>query len=187
MKKSSCQGFTLIELIVVVAVAAIVLTTSAPSFRDIIRNNRLAAQSNQMVTALNLARSEAIKRGVRVTLCKTANPKDSAPTCTTSGDWRQGWIAFVDNTQTTGNVAGVIDGADQRLRMFDPLSNGATLIGDANFQSWIAYRSNGVSIGASGAADGDIKLCQGVGKGKNINVKMGRIRTESETESATCS
>lgn len=178
----SCQrGFTLIELLVVVAVAAVVMTTSAPSFRDILRNNRLVAQSNQMVTALNLARSEAIKRNVRVTLCKTANPRDSAPTCVTTGNWSQGWIVFVDNTQTSGNVPGTIDGADERIRVFEPLAGNASLVGDTNFQSWISYRSNGVSIGASGTADGDIKLCQGVGKGKNLNVKMGRIRTESAT------
>ena len=60
------NGFTLIELMVTVAVLAIVLSLGVPSYRALIINNRLTAQANALVASINLARSEAIKRGVRV-------------------------------------------------------------------------------------------------------------------------
>ena len=68
----------MIELIVTMVVAAIVLTLGVPSFRELINNNRLTSGANEFVTALNLARSEAIKRSVRVTVCKSAD----GTTCT---------------------------------------------------------------------------------------------------------
>jgi prepilin-type N-terminal cleavage/methylation domain-containing protein len=57
------NGFTLIELLVTLAIAAILLTTAIPSFREIIRNNQLTTQANNLVTALHLARSEAVNGG----------------------------------------------------------------------------------------------------------------------------
>lgn len=65
------RGFTLIELIVTIAILAILLGLAAPSFRDLIENNRTATRTNDLVAALNFARSEAIKRGVDVSLCRT--------------------------------------------------------------------------------------------------------------------
>jgi type IV fimbrial biogenesis protein FimT len=56
-------GFTLIELLITIVVLAVLLTLAAPSFRDVIQNNRVTAQANELVSALNLARSEAVKRG----------------------------------------------------------------------------------------------------------------------------
>ncbi|MGB5065269.1 MAG: GspH/FimT family pseudopilin, partial [Candidatus Competibacter sp.] len=67
------SGFTLIELMITVALAAIVLTLGVPAFQETIRNNRLATTVNDFISSLNLTRSEAIKRGTRVTLCKSAN------------------------------------------------------------------------------------------------------------------
>jgi type IV fimbrial biogenesis protein FimT len=179
------SGFTLIELMVTVAVAAVVLAIAVPSFQDLIRSNRLATQANQLITALSLARGEAIKRGVRVTVCKSANSTATSPACTTSGDWRQGWVVFVDNTQVTGNVAGTIDGTDQRLRVFEPLSGTASLTGGPDFQDWISYLPSGISRGTTGDdIDGTFKLCQGStgSKAKNIVVnKIGWAHVENTT------
>ena len=58
-----CRGFTLLELMVTVAVAAILATVAVPGFRDLIQNNRVTTQTNELVTALNFARTEAVKRG----------------------------------------------------------------------------------------------------------------------------
>lgn len=62
------RGFTLVELMVTLAVAAIALTIAVPSFQSVFQSNRLVSQANELVTAINLARNEAIKRGVNVTL-----------------------------------------------------------------------------------------------------------------------
>ena len=64
-------GFTLIELIITVALAAIIVTIGIPSFRTAILNNSRTAQVNEFVGVLNLARSEAAKRGLRVTICRS--------------------------------------------------------------------------------------------------------------------
>jgi type IV fimbrial biogenesis protein FimT len=58
-----CRGFTLLELMVTIAVVAIMATIAVPSFRDLIQNNRVTTQTNELVTALNFARTEAVKRG----------------------------------------------------------------------------------------------------------------------------
>lgn len=70
----SSRGFTLIELMITVAILAILLGIGVPSFVDFIRNNRASTQANELATALNLARSEAVKRGLPVTLRSPAAP-----------------------------------------------------------------------------------------------------------------
>lgn len=65
----SARGVTLIELMVALALAAIVLTIGIPSFRSIIENNQLTTRTNEIVTLLNLARSDAVRRGAPVSIC----------------------------------------------------------------------------------------------------------------------
>ena len=178
------RGFSLIELMVTIAVAAILLGIAAPSFQDLVIRNRLATNANQLVTALNLARSEAIKRGFPVTVCKSANPAALSSACSDSADvdWAQGWIVFVDNTPVAGNVAGKIDGDDQRLRVFEPGSGGALSIsGGTNFAHWITYLPSGVSVGNNSLANGTLTLCISP-KGRKVIVSpTGRARVEETT------
>lgn len=173
----SNQGFTLIELMITVSIVAIMASIAIPSYQSFIAQTRLTTQTNDLATALSQARSEAVKRGVRVTVCKTADPTAASPACTTSGGWEQGWLVFVDNTQVTGNVAGTIDGsgasADQRLRVFSALT-GSTLTGGTNFSNWISYMPSGRSRGSPGNND-TFSLCN-AGKGRNIVVNIsGRV------------
>ena len=178
------RGFTLIELMVTIAVAAILLGIAVPSFQDLVIRNRLATKANELITALNLARSEAVKRGIWVTVCKSANSTASSSDCSDSGsvNWVQGWIVFVDNTQIAGNVAGKIDGADQRLRVIGPGSGGGLSIsGGANFADWISYLPSGVSVGNGGLADGTLTLCISPKGRKVIISRTGRARVEETT------
>ncbi|HSH42747.1 MAG TPA: GspH/FimT family pseudopilin [Arenicellales bacterium] len=62
------SGFTLVELMITLAIAAILLTVGLPSFQNILQNNRVTTQANGLVGALNLARSEAIKRGANISV-----------------------------------------------------------------------------------------------------------------------
>jgi type IV fimbrial biogenesis protein FimT len=85
------SGFTLIELIITLAIAAILLTIGVPSFQGMMRNNRVAAHTNEFLSSLNLARSEAIKRGLRVVLC----PGNQTTGCAAAWGGDE-WMVFVD-------------------------------------------------------------------------------------------
>lgn len=96
-------GFTLIELMVTIGVGSILLTLAVPSFQSIIAGNRATALANEMVTALTLARSEAVKRGASVSICPAGfDDQGEVEECDENGDWEQGWIVFLD-TNSNGD------------------------------------------------------------------------------------
>lgn len=70
--KNAGRGFTLIELIVAIAVAAILLTVAVPSLTNLIRNNRVTGQANELVAIINFARNEAIRRNDSIDVDLTA-------------------------------------------------------------------------------------------------------------------
>ena len=79
-------GFTLVELMVTITVLAVLLGVGVPSFQATIQGNRITTAANDLVAALQYARSEAVRRGVNVTVCSS---NDQA-TC--SGTWTDGWV-----------------------------------------------------------------------------------------------
>ena len=92
--KSRSRGFTLVELLVALGIAALILGIAAPSFDDFRRNNRLTSAANDFLASTQVARTEAIKRQVTVSICPSTDPPDAAATC--SGAPFNGWIAFLD-------------------------------------------------------------------------------------------
>ncbi len=169
------QGFTLFELIITLAIAAIVVGVAAPSFSTMIQDNRFSGQSLDFIAALNLARSEAIKRRVQVTLCKSANEAD----CTVGGnDWGQWWIVFVDN-----NGDAVRDGGETILRVHGPLSGNNTLRGNNNFRNFIAYIPSGRSNQIGILSLCDSRRSNDIGKAIRINW-TGRAMVSSVKEAS---
>ena len=119
------HGFTLIELMVTLVVATILITVAVPGFQTIIQNNRVAAQSNELLTALTLARSEALKRGEQVSVCSSDDQADcdAAP----GTNWVNGWIVFVDD-----DADGTRDVGEELIRVWDGLAGSPTLTGSTN-------------------------------------------------------
>lgn len=97
-------GFTIIELMVTLAVAAVLATIAAPNMRDFIRNNRLTSEANDLLRSLQQARSQAIKQQVNVAVCFTANPTAGTPTCSFGAG--TGWIVFQDSNANWDHDAG---------------------------------------------------------------------------------
>lgn len=87
------RGFTLIELMITLVVAAIVLTIGIPSFSDFVKNNRLVGYVNEFVAAAHLARSEAIKRRRYGYICASSDQSS----CTGGTNWGVGWITWIDD------------------------------------------------------------------------------------------
>lgn len=169
------RGFTLVELLVVLAVGVILLAIAFPGYAFLVNTTRLAAVTNDLVSAIQLARSEAVKRGTRVTVCKTDDAMAAMPVCNTAASWQQGWLVFVD-----GGVRGVVDAGDIVLRQQDRAS-GAVSITARNFGMYISYKPSGVSQGLNNLANGKLFVCV-AGDQRDIVVgPTGRVRLESKT------
>lgn len=104
MHKKTLQGFTLVELIVTLAVAAILMGTAVPSFTSLVNSNRLATQANDLLGAMMIARSEAIRLNRRVILCSSS---DGATCSSDAGRWN-GWIVFADNNRNDSPDSGEV-------------------------------------------------------------------------------
>lgn len=170
-------GFTLVELMITLVVASVVLAMGVPKFRQMVSNNRLVAQNNEFIAALNLARSEAIKRADRVVVCASAN----GTACAGSGGWEQGWIIFAD----TDNDAAV-DTGEEVLRAHEGLPGGNTLTGNSSVALYVSYTADGFTRTTGGGLQmGSLVLCdyRGAGHGRGIVISSsGRARTGAASD-----
>jgi type IV fimbrial biogenesis protein FimT len=128
---SQLSGFTIIELMIVLAIAAILAAIAAPSFTATIQNNRLVTQVNELQASLGLARSEAVKRNDNVTTC----PSNNGAGCL--GNWQSGWIVFVD-----ADADGVVANVNDILRVHGAISGGNTI---SFTQANVIYNGTGLS------------------------------------------
>ena len=161
--RSRAGGFTLMELLIGIAVLAILTTLAVPPFTQFIQNNRLAAQANDMVAAFQLARSEALKRSVDVRVCAS----DNGTSC--SGDWTDGWIAIADP-----------GGDDEELlRVWPAPEDGFQISSTPTGISYIEFKPTGISAG-SGEQQFTLKLNGCTNKSqRNVFVeRTGRVASE---------
>jgi len=185
------RGFTLIELLVTMAVAAILMAIAVPSYRSFMISSRIATESNDFLAALNLARSEAIKRSSPVTLCKSAN----AISCTTAGDWAQGWIVFEDCNRNGMVDLGTCPDRDNNgaadneeiIRVHAAMPAGWSMNGGAAFANYLTYFPI-PGIAGSGAPPGIFVLCPTAGSGvagRDIQV-LGSGRMHGQPSAVAC-
>ena len=140
--KKTLRGFTLIELMITISLAAILVTVGVPSFNGLIERNQLTSNINQFVSSLSVARSEAIKRKEIVALCASADGE----TCSPGSGFENGWIIYVESVAPR-NVRDVNN--EDLIWVQEALPNGITLTNDSSSNSFL-YRSTGrISGGAA--------------------------------------
>ena len=148
MKKSGDSGFTLIEMMVVIAITAILALIAMPSMKSMMERNAISGQVNSLIGTLTLARAEAIKRNAPVIGCRSVNADTTdSPTCAGSGaDWKSGWIVFMDRGGT-GDQYQPVQG-DVLLRVQGEFTNSGGI--EQNGFRKLKFRNTGLlSEGAS--------------------------------------
>ncbi len=128
------RGFSLIEMLATVAVAATLAALAAPAFRELVIRNHLVTYSNDVISAVNFARSEAVRRGLPVTLC----PSIGGTSC--AGSWSEGWIVFVNKNDDNPAVVGE---GDIVLRVYTSLADDYSMHASPVLADHITYRADG--------------------------------------------
>jgi len=124
-------GFTLVELLVTMAIAAILMAVAVPSMMAFLADQAAASSADELAEGIRLARTEATKRGIDVTICASQNTSDASPTCSGAADdgWLTGWI--------------IHDSALNLIRVQNPMRSISTV--DSQTRSEIVFRANGMA------------------------------------------
>jgi len=178
---NGAKGFTLTELVIALAVMAILMGVGAPSMQIAAKNAKLVTVNNELVAALQLARSEAVKQSLNVSVCA----RGTDISC--GDDWDSGWIVFQDAGDTIGRldygeeVLAVNRDIDRNIDLRNSaITAGAS--GAANARSFIRFSPRG---GSNWRGGGSFILCDGRGEdaARALNIVMsGDVRIAREDE-----
>jgi type IV fimbrial biogenesis protein FimT len=116
------KGYTLTESLMVLAVTSVLLALGVPQYRDFAASRRTSAEVAELAASFKLARTEALKRGVRVSVCRT----DNGSSCSSDAaqrDWSRGWLVFVDR-----GMRGKVEPGDSLLRVQGPLAGSSGIV-----------------------------------------------------------
>lgn len=170
MAKSQ-TGLSLVEVVVTLAIVAFALTLALPSYQSVARANRLSAGSNALSGSMHLARSEAVLRGERVTMCVS----DDGDRCSATGGWHRGWIVFHDPD------ANAQRGANEALLHVQPALEALSITGNQPVERYVSYSSLGWPRLTTGALQmGTLTVCVERQQGRKIVLsRTGRVRLDA--------
>lgn len=164
-------GLTLVEVLIAMTIAAVLGALALPSLRDWRLGYELASHAQYLAGNMSRARSEAIKRGYRVNLCRSIDRHQ----CAASGGWDSGWIVFVDQ-----NHDGWIDEDEPVLAVSEPTPAGVTVRANRPLADYVSYTNLGEARRFDGALQmGTFSLCRsGQRLIKVVLANTGRVRIE---------
>lgn len=167
MRLTRAAGFTLVELMIVIAVAAVLLAIALPSFQSVLRSNRVATATNEMIATLSLARGEAIRNATGAAVC----PSGDGESC--GNDWASGWIIWADHDDD-----GVLD-ADEVIR-FVQGKNQTVVEGP---EAGVQFDSRGRIVGAATSVAIQPDDCGGQALRRVISISVtGQVSRNSAME-----
>lgn len=151
------EGYTLLELLVTVAVVGILAALAVPSFTDTIDRNSRDSAMMDLARTLGYTRAEAVTQGRTVSICLSANQVSCAGS--EGGDWKQGWIVFTD-----AGTAGTVDGEDEVLQVNSPISASAVITlnnaDDSDItDDFLSFTTDGFLDNDATSAEVYFKLC----------------------------
>ena len=167
--------------------AAVLCTLAVPPQQGLLARYRTQSEAHELSNLLLFARSEAIRRGVRVTICRSASPTAARPSCD-GGSWSQGWIAFLDQVDATDNRPGVLDGNDLILRAAEGRPS-VRVEARATYRDWLAFSSTGRPLGNMGLSNGSFCFVDGKSRRDVVVAVTGRVTVSAPltfASDATC-
>jgi type IV fimbrial biogenesis protein FimT len=134
-KNKFASGFTIIEMLIVMAIASVLLSAAVPSYQNQVKGSRMTAATTDLLSNLMAAKAESVGRNEYITVCMR---NADATGCTTTGDWGQGWISFLD-----ADGDGSFDVGDEVIQKHAPLAVNVSAIGTEQIEDFITFRPNG--------------------------------------------
>lgn len=131
------HGVTMTEIVVVLGMVGILSSIVAPSFVTMMQRFRSLSETSELTRAIQLARSESIRRGVAVTVC----PSSDSSNCLGTNTWHKGWIVFTD--------PGMTKTVTTLLRIQQTFTNTDALTSDNNLSA-VTFSADGFPIGLPG-------------------------------------
>ena len=183
MERRALRGFTLVELLITIAIAVLLVTVAIPAFGSLVERQRAWLVLNDLRTGLHLAREYAARHGTHATICRSADARQ----CGNGADWAAGWMVFEDpdaQHDCTADASGHCGHGGRVLGTGGGMRGGVRLSGNFFIQESVRYREQGFAK----AANGTFTACNRDGEilGGLVVAWSGRVRPAEDGDNLAC-